>query len=222
VRLRPYRREPRGFRADADGHHPPLQVRSDERSHHGHHFSLRLSVRRDHVFEDSFHAPTLGACIIGEDLTAVQALLFAGECGVNECGGEARLGEYAGRFHDSGDAGGVVIRAGGIAAGIHDVGDAASGEDPVGVAPTLRAVAEAYPELKANTNFLQLQSQLQELENSIEMARRYYNAVVRDLNTAIVQFPSNLVASQFGLRSRPFFELEDRAQAAVPAVRFDG
>ena len=58
-------------------------------------------------------------------------------------------------------------------------------------------MAEAYPDLKANPNFMQLQAQLKELEDSIESARRYYNAVVRDLNTAIEQFPSNVIASQF-------------------------
>src|SRR4030043_1069379 len=65
---------------------------------------------------------------------------------------------------------------------------------------SLFAVAEAYPELKANVNFLQLQSQLQNLENNIESARRYYNAVVRDYNILIESFPSNLIASPFGFK----------------------
>jgi LemA protein len=69
-------------------------------------------------------------------------------------------------------------------------------------------VAEAYPELKANANFLQLQSQLQELENNIESARRYYNAVVRDYNILIESFPSNLIASQFGFKHEELFQLE--------------
>ena len=73
---------------------------------------------------------------------------------------------------------------------------------------SLFAVAEAYPELKANTNFQQLQSQLQELENSIEYARRYYNAVVRDYNTLIESFPPNLMGSQFKFQKEEFFELE--------------
>ena len=73
---------------------------------------------------------------------------------------------------------------------------------------TLFAVAEAYPELKANANFLQLQSQLQEMENNIEYARRYYNAVVRDYNILIESFPSNLVASQFGFKQEELFQLE--------------
>jgi LemA protein len=73
---------------------------------------------------------------------------------------------------------------------------------------SLFAVAEAYPELKANANFLQLQSQLQELENNIEYARRYYNAVVRDFNITIESFPSNLIASWFHFQQVEFFELE--------------
>jgi len=73
---------------------------------------------------------------------------------------------------------------------------------------SLFAVAEAYPELKANANFMQLQSQLQDLENNIESARRYYNAVVRDYNITIESFPSNLIASQFKFGKEEFFELE--------------
>jgi LemA protein len=73
---------------------------------------------------------------------------------------------------------------------------------------SLFAVAEAYPDLKANTNFLQLQTQLKELEDSIEYARRYYNAVVRDYNIMIESFPSNIIASQFKFLKEEFFELE--------------
>lgn len=73
---------------------------------------------------------------------------------------------------------------------------------------SLFAVAEAYPELKANTNFIQLQSQLKELEDNIESARRYYNAVVRDLNTLIESFPSNVIASSFKFQKQEFFGLE--------------
>jgi LemA protein len=73
---------------------------------------------------------------------------------------------------------------------------------------SLFAVAEAYPDLKANQNFLQLQDQLKNLEDGIESARRYYNAVVRDFNTAVEQFPSNLIASRFSFGQRDFFELE--------------
>ncbi len=73
---------------------------------------------------------------------------------------------------------------------------------------SLFAVAEAYPELKANANFIQLQTQLQELENNIESARRYYNAVVRDFNILIESFPSNLIASMFNFKQAELFQLE--------------
>jgi LemA protein len=85
---------------------------------------------------------------------------------------------------------------------------------------SLFAVAEAYPELKANTNFLQLQSQLQELENQIEAARRYYNAVVRDFNTQIETFPSNLIASIFGFKQGDFFQLETPEERRAVKVSF--
>jgi LemA protein len=85
----------------------------------------------------------------------------------------------------------------------------------------LFAVAEAYPELKANANFQQLQSQLHELENNIESARRYYNAVVRDYDTLIESFPSNLIASQFKFQKEEFFELEAPAEERkAPRVSF--
>jgi LemA protein len=73
---------------------------------------------------------------------------------------------------------------------------------------SLFAVAEAYPDLKANANFMQLQSQLKELEDNIEYARRYYNAVVRDFNILIESFPSNIIATSFNFKQEEFFELE--------------
>jgi len=73
---------------------------------------------------------------------------------------------------------------------------------------SLFAVAEAYPDLKASTNFLQLQTQLKELEDNIEYARRYYNAVVRDYNILIESFPSNIIAGAFNFKQEEFFELE--------------
>lgn len=73
---------------------------------------------------------------------------------------------------------------------------------------SLFAVAEAYPELKANENFMQLQNNLNELENNIEYSRRYYNAVVRDFNILIESFPSNIVASLFSFRHAELFQLE--------------
>lgn len=84
----------------------------------------------------------------------------------------------------------------------------------------LMAVAEAYPELKANRNFLELQKELAEVEDEIQMARRYYNGAVRNLNISIQSFPDVMVARLMGFKEEPFFELEDRAQGAAPQVAF--
>jgi len=86
----------------------------------------------------------------------------------------------------------------------------------------LMAVAEAYPQLKADKNFLELQKELVEIEDQIQMARRYYNGAVRNLNISIQSFPGVLMARPFGFHAEPFFELDDRAQAAAPQVAFPG
>jgi LemA protein len=88
------------------------------------------------------------------------------------------------------------------------------------VLKSLFAVAEAYPELRANENFLGLQRELSGLEEAIQNARRYYNAVVRDLNTAIESFPGNLLAGPFGFTKREYFELDTTAERAAPKVSF--
>lgn len=85
---------------------------------------------------------------------------------------------------------------------------------------SLFAVAEAYPELKANTNFLELQRELSDTENKIMAAHRFYNGTVRDFNTAVESVPTNLVASLFGFKKFEFFELEDEAARSVPKVDF--
>jgi LemA protein len=82
----------------------------------------------------------------------------------------------------------------------------------------LFAVAENYPDLKASANFLELQRQLSSLENDLQMARRYYNGAARNQNTLVQSFPSNVIAGMFGFAARPFFELSDAAERAVPAV----
>jgi len=82
------------------------------------------------------------------------------------------------------------------------------------------ALAEAYPELKANENFRDLQKSLGDLETAIQDARRYYNAIVRDLNTRIQSLPDLVVARAAGFQERAFFELDDAAEAAVPRVSF--
>ena len=81
----------------------------------------------------------------------------------------------------------------------------------------LFAVAENYPDLKASNNFLELQKQLSDLENELQMARRYYNGTVRNLNVLVQSFPSNLIAGMAGFAPRDFFELAD-GEGAVPQV----
>jgi LemA protein len=97
---------------------------------------------------------------------------------------------------------------------------AAAEGDLTRVLKSLFAVAEAYPELRANENFLALQGELSKVEEVIQSARRYYNAVVRDLNTACETFPSNLVASTFGFSKREYFELDAEAERSAPTVSF--
>jgi LemA protein len=82
----------------------------------------------------------------------------------------------------------------------------------------LIALAENYPALKASDNFLDLQRQLSELENELQMARRYYNGAVRDLNVLVQSFPSNFIAAAFGFGVRDFFELGSAGERAVPQV----
>jgi LemA protein len=77
------------------------------------------------------------------------------------------------------------------------------------------AVAENYPELKANTNFLELQASLKELENNIQKSRRFYNGSARDFNTLIAVFPNNLLAGIFGFSRVPFFEASDEEKKNV-------
>jgi len=89
-----------------------------------------------------------------------------------------------------------------------------------GALKSLFAVAEAYPELKANQNFAQLQQELAETENKISASRRFYNGNVRDLNTRIQSFPTNFMAGMFGFKAREFFELEQSSAKEPVAVKF--
>ena len=83
----------------------------------------------------------------------------------------------------------------------------------------LLAVAEAYPQLRAGESFLGLQQRLTEVENQLQMARRYYNGAVRDYNIVVESFPSNLVARAFGFTLEEFFQVESALERAVPEVR---
>lgn len=88
-----------------------------------------------------------------------------------------------------------------------------------GTLKTLFAVAESYPELKANENFIQLQTELSDIENKIAAARRFFNSCVKDYNTAIESFPSNLIAKAFGFKHYDFFAIESN-EKEVPKVQF--
>jgi LemA protein len=89
-----------------------------------------------------------------------------------------------------------------------------------GLLGRLFAVAEAYPELKANQNFLQLQDQLANIEGELQGARRYYNATVRDLNSTIQSFPPVLIARPMGFTEEPFYQDEDQSIQTAPKVSF--
>jgi LemA protein len=84
----------------------------------------------------------------------------------------------------------------------------------------LLAVAESYPQLRASEQFTSLQNQLAQTEDAIQNSRRYYNAVVRDLNTKIVTFPSNIIAGMFNFTPRQFFQTETAEDRATPVVKF--
>lgn len=103
-----------------------------------------------------------------------------------------------------------------------DVAGRAQAEGLLGQAlGRLLAVAEAYPDLKANENFMQLQSSLETIESEIQMSRRYYNGAARDLNIKVESFPSNLVANTFGFSQVEYFEIENAEDRAVPKVSFN-
>jgi LemA protein len=102
-------------------------------------------------------------------------------------------------------------------------GPAAKGEAEgmlTGALRQLFALAEAYPQLRAVESFTQLQNTLNEIEDTLQNARRYYNAVVRDYNTKIEQFPSNLVAGMGNFKEREFFQVTAPAEREVPKVSF--
>ncbi len=102
------------------------------------------------------------------------------------------------------------------------VKDTAEAENMLeGALKNLFAVAEAYPDLKANQNFMQLQQELVDTEDKIQASRRFYNGGVRDLNTKIQTFPANIVAGMFNFQAKEFFEVEDRASVENPVeVKF--
>jgi LemA protein len=113
-----------------------------------------------------------------------------------------------------------VIQARNAAVAAHGPAKQAEAENVLtGALRTLFALSEAYPQLRADRGFGQLQETLASLEEHIQQARRYYNAVVRDYNTRTQQIPTSLIAGSFGFHREDFFEIDD-AEKAVPGVRF--
>ncbi len=88
-----------------------------------------------------------------------------------------------------------------------------------GALKSVFALSESYPDLKANANFIELQRELSDTENKIQAARRFYNGVVQDLQNAIEQFPTNIIANMFGFKTREFFTLSESDQAAREPVK---
>jgi LemA protein len=89
-----------------------------------------------------------------------------------------------------------------------------------GTLKSLFALSEAYPQLRAIEGFTSLQNSLSQIEETVQNARRYYNAVVRDLNTKILQFPTNIFAGMLGFKQREFFEVSNAAEREAPKVSF--
>ncbi len=115
-----------------------------------------------------------------------------------------------------------VTTARAAALGAGTVADHAKAENVLtGALKSVFAISEAYPDLKANTNFLELQRELSDTENKIQAARRFYNTNVRDLNTGIESFPGNVIASTFKFTKQEFFDLDEAPESrAVPEVKF--
>ena len=106
------------------------------------------------------------------------------------------------------------------AMGANTVAEHAEAENVLtGALKSLFAVSEAYPDLKANTNFIELQRELSDTENKIQVARRFYNGVVQELSVALESFPSNIVGKVFGFTARDYFELGEGENAARNPVR---
>jgi LemA protein len=101
-------------------------------------------------------------------------------------------------------------------------GDKAQAENMLsGALKSLFALSEAYPQLRAIESFTSLQNSLSQIEDTVQNARRYYNAVVRDLNTKIQQFPTNIFANMLGFKPREFFEVTAAAEREAPKVSFN-
>lgn len=114
-----------------------------------------------------------------------------------------------------------VVQARNMAQNATTIEDKIKGENMLtGTLKTLFAIAEAYPDLKANENFMDLQRQLQKVEEDIANARKYYNAVVREFNTQVESFPSNIIAGIFKFVRKPMFEVNEESERENVKVQF--
>jgi LemA protein len=114
-----------------------------------------------------------------------------------------------------------VAEARSKAMGAQAIGDKGQAENALSqTLKSLFAVAENYPDLKASTNFLELQRDLRDTEDKIQAARRFYNGNVRDLNIKIESFPTNLIAPVFGFQKAEFFEIGEAGEKEAPKVQF--
>ncbi len=120
----------------------------------------------------------------------------------------------------------AVTKARTEAMNVHDKKDATPEEIGksenmlTGALKSIFALSESYPDLKANTNFLQLQDELSDTENKIQASRRFYNGQVRDFNTAVQQFPMSIIAGMFHFKAFTFFEVEDKKEKENVKVSF--
>ena len=118
----------------------------------------------------------------------------------------------------------AVVKARNMAMNATDTAERAKDENILtGTLKSLFALSEAYPDLKANTNFLELQQELTDTENKIQAARQFYNTVVMSLNTKIEMFPSNIIANMFKFQPAEYFELDESEKEAVkktPKISF--
>ncbi|MFA5935436.1 MAG: LemA family protein [Patescibacteria group bacterium] len=114
-----------------------------------------------------------------------------------------------------------VTQARNMAMGAKTVAEHAAAENMLSqTLKSLFAVSEAYPELKANTNFMHLQQELADTEDKIQASRRFYNGNVRDFNTKLQVFPTNMIGGMLGFTKRDFFELANEAERNNPQVKF--
>ncbi len=117
-----------------------------------------------------------------------------------------------------------VTEARTAAMGAQSINDKIDAENKLSSALSgLRVSLEAYPDLKANQNFLQLQNEISDIENKLAASRRYFNSATRELNNAVQSFPSNIIAGIFGFKTEPMFEVPKEERAALdkaPEIKF--